>query len=84
MFSIFVFKAPSVTHTHLQKLIEQAEGVDFIQTVVAEPVSKLAVVAQFSSVFELQFIFQVTVGTFPLQLLGPSSLQPSAGPADAK
>lgn len=50
---VIVVKAFSRVHTHLQKLIEQAEGVNVIETVVAEPVSKLAVVTQFSSVFGL-------------------------------
>lgn len=43
----------SGARTHLQKLIEQAEGVDIVETVVADPVSKLAVLTQFSSVFDL-------------------------------
>lgn len=49
MSSVFVVKE----RTHLQKLIEQAERVNVVETVVAEPVSKLAVIAQFSSVSEL-------------------------------
>ena len=62
--------------------MEQAEGVDIIETVVADPVSELAVVTQFSSMSGLGFVFQVAVGTFPLQLLGSSSLHPPAEPAD--
>lgn len=68
-------------HTHFQKLIEQAEGVDIIETVVAEPVPKLAVITPLSSLFGLWLIFQVAVRTLPLQLLGPFPLQPSAEPA---
>lgn len=81
---VFVVKAFIRAHTHLQKLMEQAEGVDIVETVVAEPVPKLAVIAQFGSMFGLWFVFQVAVGTSPLELLGPSSLQPSAEPADAE
>lgn len=51
--AVFVVKAFSGAHTHLQKLIEQAEGVDIIETVVADPVSKLAVVTQLSPIFDL-------------------------------
>lgn len=43
----------STVHTHLQKLIEQAEGVDIIETVVVEPVSELADITQFYPVFGL-------------------------------
>lgn len=53
MSTVFVVKAFSRAHTHLQKLIEQAEGVDVVETVVAEPVPKLAVIAQFGSMFGL-------------------------------
>ena len=67
--------------THLQELIEQAEGVHVVQAVVAQPVSKLAVVAQFVPVFGVLFVFQVTVGAFPLQLLCPSPPQPPVEPA---
>lgn len=60
--------------------MEQTEGVDIIKAVVAEPVSKLAVITHLSSVFVLRFILQVTVGTFSLQLLGSSPFQPPAEP----
>lgn len=64
--NVFVLNACSRIHTHLQKLLEQAEGVHIIKTIVAEPVSKLAVFTQLSSMFCLWLIFQVAVGTFPL------------------
>ncbi len=51
MSSVFVVKAFCRVHTHLQKLIKQAERVNVVEAVVADPVSKLAVIAQFSSVF---------------------------------
>lgn len=72
----------SKVQTHLQELIEQAEGVNVIEAVVAEPVSNLTDITQFSSVFGLWFVFQVAVGTFPLQPLGSSSIPPPTEPAD--
>lgn len=83
MSTVVFVEAFSGVHTHLQELMEQAEGVHIIEMVVADPVSKLAVITQFGSLSCLRFIFQVAVGTFPLQLLGSSSLQPPAEPADA-
>lgn len=71
----------SDAQTHLQELIEQAEGVHVVQTVVAQPVSKLAVITQLVSVLGFVFVFQVTVGAFPLQLLRPSPPQPPVEPA---
>lgn len=76
-----VIAALCVARTHFQELIEQAEGVHVVETVVAQPVSELAVVAQLGSVFGLLLVFQVTVGAFPLQLLGPSPPQPPVEPA---
>lgn len=67
--------------THLQELVEEAEGVHVVQTVVAQPVPKLAVIAQLVSVPGFVFVFQVTVGAFPLQLLRPSPPQPAVEPA---
>lgn len=72
----------SRVHTHLQKLIEQAEGVHIIETVVTQPVSQFAIIAQLGTVFGLWLVFQVAVGTFPLELLCPSSLQPPTEPAE--
>lgn len=71
----------SRAQTHLQELIEQAEGVHVVQTVVAQPVPKLAVVTQLVSIFGVLFVFQVTVGALPLQLLRPSPPQPPVEPA---
>lgn len=64
--------------------MEQAEGVDVVQPVVAEPVAELAVVAQLGAVLGLRLVLQVAVGALSLELLGPPSLQPPLQPADAK
>lgn len=63
--------------------MEQAEGVDVVQPVVAEPVAELAVVAQLGAVLGLRLVLQVAVGALSLELLGPPSLQPPLQPADA-
>jgi hypothetical protein len=65
------------THTHLQELIEQAEGVDVIEPVVAEPVPELAVLTQLGSTEALRVILLEAVAAPPLKLLGPLTLQPA-------
>lgn len=55
-----------------------------MQPVVAEPVAKLAVVAQVSAVLGLGLVLQVAVGALPLELLGPPSLHPPLQPSDAQ
>lgn len=73
----------SGARTHLQKLVEQTEGVDIVETVVPVPVSEFAVIAELGSVSELKLVFEVAVGALPPELLRPSSLQPSGEPAEA-
>ena len=72
------------THTHLQELIEQAEGVDVVEPVVAVPVPELAVLTQLYSTEALRVVLQEAVSAPPLELLGPLPLQPATKPPETR
>lgn len=73
----------SSAHTHLQKLIEQAERIHFAELMVLHPITMFAVVAHFIAFSHIWIIFKVAGLAFPLQLGDFFLLQNPAQPADA-
>lgn len=67
--------------THLQELIEQAEGISVSQMVITQPVPKFADITRFNLSLFITAGLPITVATLPLQLFcsvsAEAALQPT-------